>query len=196
MNPKKKQDRTDEIRARRARVLELMRTKSWAQIAVILGVPRTLITSDRRALGLAQTRRESALGGDYGLLWSAELLELLHLMRPVMSVCELSELLGRSDSSVRVKCHKLGLSASTGIPGARQAARQAAQERQQITRDTSVRQLTAAQLAARVAEREALRIAYSAETMPAHITAFFKNGEKDLPDLSYRGQVKRSFVIN
>lgn len=135
-------------------------------------------------------------GSPAGRGWSAELLEILQLMRPVMSVRELSELLGRSDSSVRVKCHKLGISACTGIPGAREAARQAAQERQQIPRDTSVRQLTASQLAARAAEREALRITYSAETMPAHITAFFKNAAKDLPDLSYRGQVKRSFVIN
>ena len=135
-------------------------------------------------------------GSPAGRGWSAELLEILHLMRPVMSVRELSELLGRSDGSVRVKCHELGISACTGIPGAREAARRAAQERRQPPRDTSVRQLAATQLAARVAERESLRIAYSAEAMPQRIVAFFKNGEKDLPDLSYRGQVKRSFVIN
>lgn len=135
-------------------------------------------------------------GSPAGREWSAELVEILHLMRPVMSVCELSALVGKPEGATRKKCAGLGLPACTGIPGAREAARQAAQERQQIPRDTSVRQLTASQLAARAAEREALRITYSAETMPAHITAFFKNAAKDLPDLSYRGQVKRSFVIN
>lgn len=133
-------------------------------------------------------------GSPAGREWSAELVEILRINRAAMSVRELSALVGKSAGATRKKCAGLGLPACTGIPGAREAAMEAAQERQQIPRDTSVRQLTASQLAARVAEREALRITYSAETMPAHITAFFKTAAKDLPDLSYRGQVKRAMI--
>ena len=184
----------EQLAQRREQVRQLFPDHSCSEIAAKLGVGRTAITLDCRALNLRKTTAQRSLAiakgheKAYGkVFWSAEMVEILRLMYPVMTAADVAELLGVSEDGVSGKVYKLRLKKRGKAPKATKAALpkpKPAPKPKPEPAPPAYRgppPMTAAQLA----QREKLRITYAPDKLPWKASVMW-GATGGLPDLSHR----------
>lgn len=182
---------TPTIRARRQRVAQLYPTTTYDKIAKELGVPRSTIEGDCRALGLRKSAVQRAQCRK-GLPWDGAHIEILTLMRPVMTVRDIAELLCRPEKSVEYKADFLGLKKEKPIkPAKAQKAPKAPKPPVAKPLPSPSKKGPPPMTAAQRATHEKLRITYALDALPWKANRMFAP-MAGIPDLSYRGQVARN----
>ena len=183
-----------ELAQRREQVRRLFPNHSYSEIAATLGVTRPTIASDCLALNLKKTTAQRSLAVAKGhakacgkVFWSAEMVEILELMYPVMTAADVADLLGLSEDGVSNKAHKLKLkkrlkapkAAKAALPKPRPAAKPKPEPAPPAYRGPPP--MTPAQ----IAQREKLRITYAPDKLPWRAQMMFRPAT-GLPDLSHR----------
>lgn len=186
----------EELAQRREQVRLLFPSHSYLEIAAKLGVSRPTIMSDCRAMELRKTtaQRSAAVAKGHAkacgkVFWSAEMVEILKLMYPVMTAADVAELLGVSEDGVSGKVYKLRLkkrgkapkAAKAALPKPKPAPKPKPEPAPPAYRGPPP--MTAAQLA----QREKLRITYAPDKLPWRAQMMLRPAT-GLPDLSHRSR--------
>ena len=194
----------EQLAQRREQVRQLFPDHSYSEIAVKLGVGRTTITLDCRALNLKKTTAQRSLAiakgheKAYGkVFWSAEMVEILELMYPVMTAADVAELLGASEDGVSGKVYKLRLKKREKAPKATKAAlpkptpapkpkpEPAPAPKPKPEPAPPAYRGPPPMTAAQIAQREKLRITYAPDKLPWRAQMMLRPAT-GLPDLSHR----------
>lgn len=186
----------EQLAQRREQVQLLFPSHSCLAIAAKLGVGRTTVALDCRALNLKKTtaQRSAAVAKGHAkacgkVFWTAEMVEILRLMYPVMTAADVAELLGVSEDGVSGKLYKLRLKKRGKAPKATKAALpkpKPAPKPKPEPAPPAYRgppPMTAAQLA----QREKLRITYAPDKLPWRAQMMLRPAT-GLPDLSHRSR--------
>ena len=186
----------EQLAQRREQVRQLFPNHSYSEIAAKLGVGRTTITLDCRALNLRKTTAQRSLAiakgheKAYGkVFWSVEMVEILELMYPVMTAADVADLLGVSEDGVSGKVYKLWLkkqgkarkATKAALPKPAPAPKPKPEPAPPAYRGPPP--MTAAQLA----QREKLRITYAPDKLPWRAQMMLRPAT-GLPDLSHRSR--------
>ena len=184
----------EQLARRREQVRLLFPDHSYSEMAAKLGVSRTTIMSDCHALNLKKTTAQLSLAIAKGhakasgkVFWSAEMVEILELMYPVMTAADVAELLGVSEDGVSGKTYKLKLkkrgkarkATKAALPKPTPAPKPKPEPAPPAYRGPPP--MTAAQLA----QREKLRITYAPDKLPWRVQMMLRPAS-GLPDLSHR----------
>ena len=194
----------EQLARRREQVRLLFPDHSYSEMAAKLGVSRTTIMSDCHALNLKKTTAQLSLAIAKGhakasgkVFWSAEMVEILELMYPVMTAADVAELLGVSEDGVSGKTYKLKLKKRGKARKATKAALPKPEPAPKPKPAPAPKPkpkpepappayrgpppMTAAQLA----QREKLRITYAPDKLPWRAQMMLRPAS-GLPDLSHR----------
>lgn len=188
----------EELTQRREQVRLLFPDHSYSEIAAKLGVGRTTIESDCRALNLQKTtaQRSAAVAKGHAkacgkVFWSVEMVEILELMYPVMTAADVADLLGLSEDGVSNKACKLKLkkrgkarkATKAALPKPKPAPKPKPEPAPLAYRGPPP--MTAAQ----IAQREQQRITYPPGQLPWKARVMWGT-TGGLPDLSHRSSPK------
>ena len=186
----------EQLAQRREQVRLLFPSHSYLEIAAKLGVSHATIESDCRALNLKKTtaQRSAAVAKGHAkasgkVFWSAEMVEILRLMYPVMTAADVAELLGVREDGVSGKLYKLRLkkrgkapkAAKAALPKPKPAPKPKPEPAPPAYRGPPP--MTAAQ----IAQREKLRITYAPDKLPWRAQMMLRPAT-GLPDLSHRSR--------